>query len=883
MTERLVFALLAAEQARRQHSLDIAERQYQIASQASAGADAPTRYRIARGLGEVRMRRGNYRAARQTLEAARHLAQGEPPLVTAEIEGVLGELAFKQGDMISAAQAIERGLSQLGFTVPRRWGTYAVLVLWEIGVQTLHTWFPRRLVGRQGLDHAERDLLAVRLYSRLARVFWFSRGTIKKFWTHLRELNLVERYVPTLELAQAYSNHAAAMSLVPWFRRASRYAHHSFQIREQFGDLWGQAQTQHFHGVAMYAASRFGECIEICREAIRLFDRTGDFWELNMARYQLAASFYGLGDLAAASQEAWKMHASGLELGDIQASGLSICLVAKANCGRVPQEIVQAELDRPRGADSQTTSQVWQAEGMRRLAAGDFHAAAEAFQRGWDIARRGGICNTYVVACLPWLAGALRREAARIQPTDAAASRRLIKRARRAVRRGLRLAFRFQNDLPHCLREAGLLAAARGRRRTARAYLQQSLQVANRQGARYEHAQTSLALAELDRQLGQARRGPANRGGRGGHRRHRTRRDGEFLSGLMTRAERGAAWGGCRKPKLSRHRHLSRLRERSRSQPRERARRERGAISPGNSSQPYSLSHCLRARPLPEGEVTPGNRTESETRDAVEGTRRLSVDDLRPGRPGVLRFVPQQAAGGSEVVAGLGQRFAGGKNHRVADLGGGFDRRDKEPARIAVAQVDILAEFVHGQSGRVFPVARAPTQPSHDDTQPVDVSVHLPGDFGHDFGRGVPVPGAVGHVRRDRPRPLVSHHDLPRAGQDHPPHAGLPSALQHVVDPDDVVGHQLAAEIVFVRRRPQVSHRLDAFHGSADGRRIREIADDGIRHTRRGADVESANAMTSREQPSAGRPAHTPGRPCDQNRDGIHHAAPQNIVSAGAG
>jgi tetratricopeptide (TPR) repeat protein len=532
----LVFALLAAEQARRQHSLDIAERQYQIASQASDKADAATRYRIARGLGEIRMRQGNYRAARQTLEGARHLAQGEPPLVTAEIEGVLGELAFKQGDMLSASRAIERGLSQLGFRVPRRWITYAALVLWEIGVQTLHTWFPRQLVGRQALDDAQRrlslrertsfrgakddktpvssldgrqaldnvqrDLLAVRLYSRLARVFWFSRGTIKKFWAHLRELNLVERYTPTLELAQAYSNHAAAMSLIPWFRRASRYAHRSFEIREQFGDLWGQAQTQHFHGVALYAASRFGECIEICREAIRLFDRTGDFWELNMARYQLAASFYGLGDLAAASQEAWKMHASGLELGDIQASGLSICLVSKATCGRVPQEIVQAELDRPRGADSQTTSQVWQAEGLRRLANDDFVAAAEAFQRGWDIARRGGICNTYVVTCLPGLAGALRREAARIRPTDAAACRRLLRRARRAVRRGLRLARRFQNDLPLCLREAGLVAAAQGRRRTARRYFQQSLQVADSQGARYEHAQTSLALAELDRQLG---------------------------------------------------------------------------------------------------------------------------------------------------------------------------------------------------------------------------------------------------------------------------------------------------------------------------------------------------------------------------------------------
>ena len=54
--------------------------------------------------------------------------------------------------------------------------------------------------------------------------------------------------------------------------------------------------------------------------------------------------------------------------------------------------------------------------------------------------------------------------------------------------------------------------------------------------------------------------------------------------------------GGCRKPELSHHRHLSRLRERSRSQPRERARRERGGDFPGNSSearQPSPLSRAL--------------------------------------------------------------------------------------------------------------------------------------------------------------------------------------------------------------------------------------------------------------------------------------------------
>ena len=292
------------------------------------------------------------------------------------------------------------------------------------------------------------------------------------------------------------------MSVLPWFRRASHYARLSLQIREQFGDIWGQAQTLHFQGVMLYAASRYGECIEMCREAVRRFDRTGDYWELNMARYQLAASLYRLGDLAAASREAWKMHASGLELGDVQASGLSVDLVSKANCGRVPQELIQAELMHDRGSDAQTASKVLQAEGVRLLAAGDDHAAVEAFQAGWDVAHP---CRypQHLRDALPALAGdgpAAGSDAA--ADTDAARRRRLVNRAWQAARQGLRLARRFQNDLPHCLRELGLVAAVQGRAGLARRYLEESLRVATQLGARYEHAQTSLALAELERESG---------------------------------------------------------------------------------------------------------------------------------------------------------------------------------------------------------------------------------------------------------------------------------------------------------------------------------------------------------------------------------------------
>lgn len=113
------------------------------------------------------------------------------------------------------------------------------------------------------------------------------------------------------------------MSLIPLFPRAIKYIERSLEIRRDLGDAWGQAQSLHYLGIVLYAALRFSECIDNCREAIRLFNQTGDFWELNMARYQLAASLYRQGDLAGAIEEAQKMYRSGLELGDVAASGLA--------------------------------------------------------------------------------------------------------------------------------------------------------------------------------------------------------------------------------------------------------------------------------------------------------------------------------------------------------------------------------------------------------------------------------------------------------------------------------------------------------------------------------------------------------------------------------
>ena len=84
-------------------------------------------------------------------------------------------------------------------------------------------------------EGADREFLAIRLYSRLAYVYWFSAGKIPCAWAHLREMNLAERYPPTPELAQAYSEHAPVMTMVPWFGRGIAYARRSLAIRTRAG------------------------------------------------------------------------------------------------------------------------------------------------------------------------------------------------------------------------------------------------------------------------------------------------------------------------------------------------------------------------------------------------------------------------------------------------------------------------------------------------------------------------------------------------------------------------------------------------------------------------------------------------------------------------
>ena len=96
----------------------------------------------------------------------------------------------------------------------------------------------------------------------------------------------------------------------------------------------------------------------------------------------------------------------------------------------------------------------------------------------------------------------MRRQAEKATDGDAEDRPTQLKHAMKVAQQALRTACKFQNDLPHSLRECGLIAALRGHTQKARQYLDESLAVADRQRARYEHAQTLLARGQVGQQHG---------------------------------------------------------------------------------------------------------------------------------------------------------------------------------------------------------------------------------------------------------------------------------------------------------------------------------------------------------------------------------------------
>ncbi len=493
------FALRAAESAREQHALNLAEQQLRIALKSTELLESETHFKIIEGLGDVLMLQGRYQEAEEVFHQANSFATSE--VARSELLGKNGELCVKRGDMETAFLKFQEALLSLNFKIPATRLQLTLKLGKELFFQLLHSALPKVFVQRISRKSSKEKQLELRLFSGLSHASWYCKSQPMVLWAHLRGMNEGERYPPTLELAQAYSDHAPAMILIPYFPRAYKYVKRSFEIRRQLDDDWGQGQSLHFHGIVHYANCEYEKCIDLCRRAIHILERTGDYWQVHIARYQVAAALYRLGDFESALEECRRNYESGITLGDEQASGIILDVWARAAKGEIPAEILNVELARQR-EDTQGTAQVLLAQAIQFIEQDDPFAAIELLMKAKTHVEAAGIRNPYTTPIYTWLVTAWRTVGQQDRSISQSDRKIAIRNARKIARVARRKAVQFKNDLPQLYREIAIINAMEGYDSRARKYLKKSRDVAIKHAATYELALTQTIAKQIGTERG---------------------------------------------------------------------------------------------------------------------------------------------------------------------------------------------------------------------------------------------------------------------------------------------------------------------------------------------------------------------------------------------
>ena len=497
----LPHAIRAAERAHARHDMELAERYYRVAARGvDDDIDPLLRYRVALGLGDVLLVRSRYEECARQLDEAYGLAPDAAG--RAGVEERRTQLAVKRGQLSAAADHGERALRLIGRRVPGSRLVCALLMLWQLMVQVLHTRLPR-LLGRRPLDRAGDDLAAVRIYQSLSAPYFFARGAVRALWVHLTEMNLVERYPPTAALGRAYGLHGAMCSGSPsLFERAIRYTRAGAALCAERGDVWGHARALQFLSLGLCATGRYRESVQTAEESARLFERAGDRWEANGPLAWAALARYRMGDLVGAQAAALDLLERGRALDDAHGIAFGLDVWARTSEGQLPAELLGAELER-RAEHVQTSSVVAQAEAIRLLAHGQ-PAEAAALIDTWLARLRGegAFLHDSNVSLVVYRVTALRRQIEAVPPTDPRRRARLLRQAERASRRALAIAGKFRNSEPHALREAAMLEAMAGRPDRAMKLADRSVAAADQLGARFEHALSREVRGQLGEALG---------------------------------------------------------------------------------------------------------------------------------------------------------------------------------------------------------------------------------------------------------------------------------------------------------------------------------------------------------------------------------------------
>ena len=232
-------------------------------------------------LGESYRMAGRFDESLKVLKTCESLVPAHNKVRKAQVLTKIGYTYLDKGEMDESTKILEQALRILEVRVPRSQLGVIMGIGFEFNRQMLHTLFPRFFVSSK-YKASIRDLIIVRLFNRLANIYYFSDMN-KVFYLFLRSLNFSEKLGPCPELAFSYVNGGPAWAALFWFSRSFRDMDKGIKMAREIGDKIMEGMGYSFHVLVSNLANKPKQGLEYANKAITLLKGLGAYWELGIA------------------------------------------------------------------------------------------------------------------------------------------------------------------------------------------------------------------------------------------------------------------------------------------------------------------------------------------------------------------------------------------------------------------------------------------------------------------------------------------------------------------------------------------------------------------------------------------------------------------------
>jgi serine/threonine protein kinase len=491
-TKAIAYQILAAEQARRQFALRIAIDNYQLANSTSQRFSQLLQHRIHYGLGETLVQAGEYEQADAELELALRLSNNQQQQVMTKVRK--GEIAFRTRSVLESVSALESILRDVGVWVPgNRW-----TALWGILRETMAGWYQRVRFRRSNTVKTVdwQSLLTIRVLNILQNAY-VTRSTPHAIWASLLALRRASRFGEIPELSMAWTNRGMVQScILGKMKKADRSFDTAIRLGKQFDDISLQGMAHFYAAWRFTARGQFADSIRAFERATEFYTQLGEAYRLTYIQCLMSFSFASLCQFDAAYQCCRSGFESSIRFGQFRQTQFLLGIWSRAVRGNLP--LGQFESCFQLVEDCLiSVSAFYHGKCTWLLREGRTEEAVEFGEKCLRTTRRDWACFSYQIIGFPTLAQALRMHADTLQARDPRQAQTLRRRGIRIARLACLLSHQFPVIRPHALRELALAWAARGKHQKAFRLARLSCQVAQGQGAAYEHAESLLACGQL--------------------------------------------------------------------------------------------------------------------------------------------------------------------------------------------------------------------------------------------------------------------------------------------------------------------------------------------------------------------------------------------------